>query len=594
MDFRNYISPFFYHLQQAYLRSQQQQQQQQQYQHQHNLGSKYLLESVLQQQQQQQQQHQPQHEHRKFYQHPLIHPSLAHYGTKKYSNSSNNIINTNDFEKTKDDDDDDDVMTSHNDTKSHVDILPEDEADNDDDCIGVESVGLKTLELRVASEGIVRGALRRFCVTLVCLTVLMLSSKESSQTWHGTRTHPHLSYSHLLYCSQIFDYSQALIFTLFHLLTSFVLQAVSCLQCVSKSYGHLGCGNDVTEKFESFCSGRGSCSINVISMHNLLSGVCPPDLKAYLEVAFICVDVLRLPDQYNDNSQNTFLLSSSSPSPDLPTKFSSSAAKCLTNDLIEFQNDEHKRASSSSLPPSSPATPSFHSSTSISSSVSLDFSRMGYLASHTWYNKLKPSSSSQSSQQPSSPSPSSSSPSLPPPFSSLLICPWLLVASDHQRFKFTLIDFSQPHLITAAPTTTTTTPTFTKQQHDSKNKSCLRYATITEGNHLRRKFAKEPHSDSTDYLNSENRNDDGALGNFPTGRRLDTSLPPDVTTEHHVCRENSREMFVYISRTNRVQALSKYFEPIAKNECLQLPFEMRKRQIAITQSYRKIIPPFYS
>ena len=67
-------------------------------------------------------------------------------------------------------------------------------------------------------------------------------------------------------------------------------------RCVTKDYGHIGCGMDVKTHFDRLCSGRRHCVVPVNSL--LDSGSCPKDLKAYLTVAFKCVhgkyfDVVR-------------------------------------------------------------------------------------------------------------------------------------------------------------------------------------------------------------------------------------------------------------------------------------------------------------
>lgn len=58
-------------------------------------------------------------------------------------------------------------------------------------------------------------------------------------------------------------------------------------KCVTKDYGHIGCASDVTSYFDSRCSGRHSCEISVIKLHDKIS--CPTDFKSYLEASYECV-----------------------------------------------------------------------------------------------------------------------------------------------------------------------------------------------------------------------------------------------------------------------------------------------------------------
>ena len=57
-------------------------------------------------------------------------------------------------------------------------------------------------------------------------------------------------------------------------------------KCVTKNYGHIGCGTDVLGYMESQCSGRRHCLVNVISLHNKRS--CPKDFKSYLQASYSC------------------------------------------------------------------------------------------------------------------------------------------------------------------------------------------------------------------------------------------------------------------------------------------------------------------
>lgn len=58
-------------------------------------------------------------------------------------------------------------------------------------------------------------------------------------------------------------------------------------RCVTKNYGHIGCGTDVMPYAEERCSGRRHCLISVISLHNKRS--CPKDFKSYLQADYTCL-----------------------------------------------------------------------------------------------------------------------------------------------------------------------------------------------------------------------------------------------------------------------------------------------------------------
>ena len=58
-------------------------------------------------------------------------------------------------------------------------------------------------------------------------------------------------------------------------------------RCVTKNYGHIGCGTDVTAAFDRNCSGRNQCDIPIISLHDKRS--CPKDFKSYLEAGYSCI-----------------------------------------------------------------------------------------------------------------------------------------------------------------------------------------------------------------------------------------------------------------------------------------------------------------
>jgi len=57
-------------------------------------------------------------------------------------------------------------------------------------------------------------------------------------------------------------------------------------RCVGQSYGHIGCGSDVTDTLHVSCSGRQHCHVPVISLYNHRS--CPKDFTSYLYAAYDC------------------------------------------------------------------------------------------------------------------------------------------------------------------------------------------------------------------------------------------------------------------------------------------------------------------
>lgn len=58
-------------------------------------------------------------------------------------------------------------------------------------------------------------------------------------------------------------------------------------RCVTKNYGHIGCGTEVTSDFDKKCSGLHHCLVPVISLHDKRS--CPKDFKSYLEAGYECL-----------------------------------------------------------------------------------------------------------------------------------------------------------------------------------------------------------------------------------------------------------------------------------------------------------------
>ena len=58
-------------------------------------------------------------------------------------------------------------------------------------------------------------------------------------------------------------------------------------RCVTKNYGHIGCGTDVMPFMDERCSGRRHCVASVISLHNKRS--CPKDFKSYLQAGYDCL-----------------------------------------------------------------------------------------------------------------------------------------------------------------------------------------------------------------------------------------------------------------------------------------------------------------
>ena len=57
-------------------------------------------------------------------------------------------------------------------------------------------------------------------------------------------------------------------------------------RCVGQSYGHIGCGADVSEALHRSCSGRQWCVFAVISLYAHRS--CPKDFTSYLYAAYRC------------------------------------------------------------------------------------------------------------------------------------------------------------------------------------------------------------------------------------------------------------------------------------------------------------------
>jgi len=74
-------------------------------------------------------------------------------------------------------------------------------------------------------------------------------------------------------------------------------------RCVGQSYGHIGCGSDVTDTLHAVCSGRQHCHVPVISLYSRRS--CPKDFTSYLHAAYDC--------QPGDNSPTNLALAASSP-----------------------------------------------------------------------------------------------------------------------------------------------------------------------------------------------------------------------------------------------------------------------------------------
>lgn len=59
--------------------------------------------------------------------------------------------------------------------------------------------------------------------------------------------------------------------------------------CVTRDYGFVGCGNDVTRLLTNLCSGKRECHIS--NLEGIFTGPqsCPEDLKPYLEASWHCV-----------------------------------------------------------------------------------------------------------------------------------------------------------------------------------------------------------------------------------------------------------------------------------------------------------------
>ena len=80
-------------------------------------------------------------------------------------------------------------------------------------------------------------------------------------------------------------------------------------RCVGQSYGHIGCGSDVTDTLHRTCSGRRQCHVPVISLYNHRS--CPKDFTSYLHAAYDCQpgdDRIRHDDDDDDNMELCYVI----------------------------------------------------------------------------------------------------------------------------------------------------------------------------------------------------------------------------------------------------------------------------------------------
>ena len=55
------------------------------------------------------------------------------------------------------------------------------------------------------------------------------------------------------------------------------------------NYGHQGCSEDALSVFDSQCSGRKACNVNVRDLIALGVKPCTEDLRSYLEARYTCI-----------------------------------------------------------------------------------------------------------------------------------------------------------------------------------------------------------------------------------------------------------------------------------------------------------------
>lgn len=62
-------------------------------------------------------------------------------------------------------------------------------------------------------------------------------------------------------------------------------------RCLDRDYGYLGCSVSVKAYVEHRCAGRRRCSIALPDAYlDNVPKPCPPDLKAYLELSYRCIE----------------------------------------------------------------------------------------------------------------------------------------------------------------------------------------------------------------------------------------------------------------------------------------------------------------
>ena len=70
---------------------------------------------------------------------------------------------------------------------------------------------------------------------------------------------------------------------------SAVYGRMSIGRCVKNDYGHLGCHNDVLSRFDSECSGKQSCELEVTTtLRRDVPGACGPAIFGYAQVSYKC------------------------------------------------------------------------------------------------------------------------------------------------------------------------------------------------------------------------------------------------------------------------------------------------------------------
>ena len=62
-------------------------------------------------------------------------------------------------------------------------------------------------------------------------------------------------------------------------------------RCITRDFGYLGCGVDVTDALQQECSGLQTCSVPLPSQFLEELNNCLDELSSYLSVAYRCVEI---------------------------------------------------------------------------------------------------------------------------------------------------------------------------------------------------------------------------------------------------------------------------------------------------------------